>query len=72
MVPLVSKYYTVIISKSTGKAKAICYQMDGQMSNKPRANAAARSGNFFHTMEEATIVADEINQLFINHANGSK
>lgn len=68
-VPLVTRYYTVIISKRTGKARAVCCQMDGCSSNPERADGAARSCNFFHSLAEAKEMAEEINQLFIKHAN---
>lgn len=66
IVPYVTRYYTVIISKKTGIAKAVCCQMQGQMRNEERFYAASRNGNFFHTLAEAKVMAERINELFKN------
>ena len=62
MPPYVIRYYTVIISKLTGKAKAVCCQMQD---SKQRADACAKSGNFFHTLADAKAIAEKINELFL-------
>lgn len=62
--PYLSRYYTVIISKMTGLAKAICYQTQGCSANDLRFTQAARNGNCFATLEEAKLMAEKINQIF--------
>ncbi len=68
--PLAPSFYTVIISKQTGLAKAVYYQTHGGNSDDKRVEACSRNGNWFRTLDDAKAMAEKINNLFKSKSDG--